>query len=43
MKTMLIWEKLQSITQYIFQAHDFPLSSPLQLHGQINNIKERYM
>ena len=27
MKTMLIWEKLQSITQYIFQARDFPLSS----------------
>ena len=48
MKTMLIWEKLQSITQYIFQARDFPLSSsppppPSQLHGQINNIKERYM
>ena len=43
---MLIWEKLQSITQYIFQARDFPLSSsspPSQLHGQINNIKERYM
>ena len=51
MKTMLIWEKLQSITQYIFQARDFPLSSPRltvtwsnqQYKGEVHVMKRREM
>ena len=55
MKTMLIWEKLQSITQYIFQARDVPLSSPpppppltvtwpnQQYKGEIHVLKRREM
>ena len=54
MKTMLIWEKLQSITQYIFQARDFPLSSPpppsltvtwpnQQYKGEVHVMKRREM